>query len=242
MDVPASAGSSSDPIHSESLLASGPDSIRPALTIKTGECVYDYAWYPRMSALDESSCLVATSSRAQPVHLWSAIDGRLAATFRSYDQVDEVEAAFALGFSTDGQRLLTGHAKYIRVFDVQRPGRDYLKTIPTHSKRSSYALPGLVSCFAFSPEYEGGPEPVFAAGTYQGVTGVFDSRTYQIVLVLKGQRGGITQLQFSHDGNYLYTGARKDADVLCWDVRFAREASSLHNLRFVCVCYVCSDQ
>ena len=26
---------------------------------------------------------------------------------------------------------------------------------------------------------------------------------------------------FSRDGNYLYTGARRDPDILCWDVRAA---------------------
>ena len=27
------------------------------------------------------------------------------------------------------------------------------------------------------------------------------------------------QLLFSADGNYLYTGARKDSAIICWDVR-----------------------
>lgn len=28
-----------------------------------------------------------------------------------------------------------------------------------------------------------------------------------------------TQVQFSRDGNFLYTGARRDGAVWCWDVR-----------------------
>lgn len=28
------------------------------------------------------------------------------------------------------------------------------------------------------------------------------------------------QLCFSADGNFLYTGARKDPSILCWDVRY----------------------
>ena len=27
------------------------------------------------------------------------------------------------------------------------------------------------------------------------------------------------QVQFSRDGNYLYTGTRRDGDIFCWDVR-----------------------
>jgi WD40 repeat protein len=30
------------------------------------------------------------------------------------------------------------------------------------------------------------------------------------------------QVQWSPDGNYLYTGARKDPHILCWDVRYSQ--------------------
>ena len=31
------------------------------------------------------------------------------------------------------------------------------------------------------------------------------------------------QVDFSKDGNYLYTGARRDADIFCWDVRYTSD-------------------
>ena len=31
-----------------------------------------------------------------------------------------------------------------------------------------------------------------------------------------------SQVQWSPDGNYLYTGGRKDAAILCWDVRYTQ--------------------
>jgi 6-phosphogluconolactonase (cycloisomerase 2 family) len=31
------------------------------------------------------------------------------------------------------------------------------------------------------------------------------------------------QVKFSADGNFLYTGARKDADILCWDIRYTSD-------------------
>lgn len=40
------------------------------------------------------------------------------------------------------------------------------------------------------------------------------------LFVLSGHTGGITQVQFSRDGTYLYSGARKDGSILCWDVRY----------------------
>ncbi len=34
---------------------------------------------------------------------------------------------------------------------------------------------------------------------------------------------GCEQVQFSRDGNFLYTGARRDPDIFCWDVRFTSD-------------------
>ena len=31
------------------------------------------------------------------------------------------------------------------------------------------------------------------------------------------------QVKFSADGNFLYTGARKDPEIMCWDVRYSSE-------------------
>ncbi|KAK9160764.1 hypothetical protein Syun_007105 [Stephania yunnanensis] len=41
----------------------------------------------------------------------------------------------------------------------------------------------------------------------------------ELLYVLHGQEGGITHVQFSRDGNYLYTGSRRDPYILCWDIR-----------------------
>ena len=42
-------------------------------------------------------------------------------------------------------------------------------------------------------------------------------------MTLQGQRGGVTQVQWSPDGNYLYTGGRRDGEILCWDVRHSSD-------------------
>ena len=38
-------------------------------------------------------------------------------------------------------------------------------------------------------------------------------------VVLEGHKGGVTQVLFGREGHYLYTGARADAEMRCWDVR-----------------------
>ncbi|KAG0351556.1 Telomerase Cajal body protein 1 [Gamsiella multidivaricata] len=35
----------------------------------------------------------------------------------------------------------------------------------------------------------------------------------------KTDMGGVTQLQFSHDGQYLYSASRQDSWIRCWDIR-----------------------
>ncbi len=50
-------------------------SLRPALRIQEGELLYDFCWFPGMSAAEPASCCLATTGRAQPVHLWDAVSG-----------------------------------------------------------------------------------------------------------------------------------------------------------------------
>lgn len=80
-----------------------------------------------------------------------------------------------------------------------------------------------MSCLAFSPDLGGVASGLLAAGTYEGSVGIFDSASYQMALLLHGHRGGVTQVLWSRCGNYLYTGARKDGDIICWDVRFQQQ-------------------
>ncbi|KAG2425914.1 hypothetical protein HYH02_014913 [Chlamydomonas schloesseri] len=189
------------------------DNLVPALRMHAGETVYDYCWYSRMSALDPVSCCLASTARGHPIQLWDACSGEPRASYRGYNDADEPTAAYSLAFSPDGGRLLGGYNRSIYVFDVTRPGRDY-KRIVTHKRKNPESITGIVSCLAWSP---GGD--VFAAGTYTGGLGVYDGRTYELLLLLSGTKGGLTQLLFSADGNYLYTGARQDPHMLCWDVR-----------------------
>lgn len=43
--------------------------------------------------------------------------------------------------------------------------------------------------------------------------------TFRHLCKLSGHKGGITTLVFSLDGFRLYSGARKDKEVICWDLR-----------------------
>ncbi|CAN6457758.1 unnamed protein product [Victoria cruziana] len=192
--------------------ASGEDSYHSRLVIQEGESVYDHCWYPFMQSSDPATCVFATTTRDHPVHLWDSISGQLRCTYRAYDNMDEITAAYSVAFNPSGTKLFAGYNKAIRAFDLHRPGRDF-EHYPTLSGNKD-GLPGIISCISFSP-YNG----MLAAGSYSQTTALYAEDTMELLYLLHGQLGGVTQVLFSKDGNYLYTGGRKDPYILCWDVR-----------------------
>ncbi|GBG86460.1 hypothetical protein CBR_g41455 [Chara braunii] len=196
------------------LSASGlKDSFDPTVEVQEGENVYDYQWYPLMTASDPSTCCFVSTTREHPIHLWDGITGQLRGTYRAYDAKDEITAAYSLAFNLDGNKLFAGYGRMLRVFDVCRPGRqDRAFSTRTKSKEGQV---GIISCLAVNPDRSG----MLAAGSYDRSTALYVEDTMELLFVLHGQVGGVTHIQFSRDGNYLYTGGRKDPYVLCWDIR-----------------------
>ncbi|KAM9400695.1 LOW QUALITY PROTEIN: telomerase Cajal body protein 1-like [Salvelinus alpinus] len=181
----------------------------PVLKMAEGGTIYDYCWYPKMSSLDPDSCFIAGSSRDNPVHIWDAFNGD---SFRPYNHLDELTTAHSLCFSPDGSQLYCGFDKTVRVFYTDRPGRD-CEERPTIVKKQGQC--GIISCMAFSP-----CQSVYACGSYSRTAGLYSCQDGSLLALLPPRHhGGITHLAFSPDGHYLYTGGRKDPEILCWDLR-----------------------
>ncbi|GCB82000.1 hypothetical protein scyTo_0023049 [Scyliorhinus torazame] len=176
-----------------------------------GDTIYDYCWYPPMSSLAPETCFLASSSRDNPIHIWDAFYGDLRATFRPYNHLDELTSAHSLCFTPDGTQLFCGFEKMVRVFETSRPGRDCEKR-PTLAKKQGQT--GIISCIAFSPEHD-----VYACASYSKTVGLYSRDKGTVLTILQGHQGGVTHVIFSPDGNLLYTGGRKDPEILCWDLR-----------------------
>ncbi|XP_077117752.1 telomerase Cajal body protein 1 [Ranitomeya variabilis] len=183
----------------------------PVLRMSEGDTIYDYCWFPLMNSCDPASCFVASSSRDNPIHVWDAFTGDLRASYRAYNHLDELSAAHSLCFSPDGSRLFCGFDKMVRVFDTSRPGRD-CECRPTFQKK--LGQPGIVSCVAFSPAQD-----IYACGSYSRSVGLYSYQEGVTLAVLHGPLGGVTHLLFSADGRCVFSGGRKDPEILCWDVR-----------------------
>ncbi|XP_068444513.1 telomerase Cajal body protein 1 [Clinocottus analis] len=186
--------------------------MSPVLRMAEGDTVYDYCWYPKMTSLDADTCFLASSSRDNPVHVWDAFHGEVRASFRPYNHLDELTAAHSVCFSPDGAQLYCGFDKMVRVFDTERPGRD-CEERPTVVKKQGQS--GIISCFGFSP-----CRSVYACGSYSRCAGLYACQDGALLALLPTRHhGGLTHLLFSPDGNHLYTGGRKDPEILCWDLR-----------------------
>ncbi|XP_033113668.1 telomerase Cajal body protein 1-like [Anneissia japonica] len=184
---------------------------RSVLQMSEGELIYDYCWYPGMSSAEPSTACLVSTSRDHPIHMWDAFTEELRCTYRAYNHLDEVTSAFSVAFSPDGSKLYTGFKKMVRVFNTDRPGRDF-EARPTLVKGIGQS--GIISCFAMDASGN-----LYAAGSYSKSIGIYCESSGTQYCVLEGHAGGVTQLMFSPDGTKVYSGARVDPEILCWDVR-----------------------
>lgn len=185
--------------------------MTPSVKVRPGELVYDFCWYPWMTAVDPLTCCFVTTSRDHPVHLWDSLSGQLRCSYRAFNHLDELTSANSVAFSNDGQFLYCGFEKMIRVFDISRPGRD-CESRPTYMKLGQA---GIISCIATNPSVNS----VYAAGSYARSVALYSEPKGDMMCMFQGQIGGITHIKFSQDGTKLYSGGRKDPEILCWDIR-----------------------
>jgi len=198
----------SDLYPSDSVLQSRPIvALNPAVSVPEAGLIYDYNWYPGMNSSNPATCCWLSSGHEGPIHLWDAFTGDLRCSYRGYNAVDELESAMSVTFSADGQNIFCGYKKNIKIFTTSRPGREY----------SEYPIGHQASCLVASHAQPG----VVAIGTVKNTIELVSQSdgTFRHLCKLQGHKGGITTMAFSLDGFRLYSGARKDKELICWDLR-----------------------
>ncbi|KAL0122819.1 hypothetical protein PUN28_007477 [Cardiocondyla obscurior] len=180
----------------------------PALTVKEGGLIYDTCWYPFMNSWKPETCCFLSTSRESPVHLWDAFTGELRATYRAYNQVDEVEASISVQFVESGSEIWCGFKNAVRTFDTGRPGRQ-IRDI--YFQQEFKNITGLVSCIRENPIMPG----LIAFGSYSKCIGLYKDGP----LCTFKTESGVTQVEFSSCGMKLFSVVRKNSEFLCWDLR-----------------------
>ncbi|XP_011310514.1 telomerase Cajal body protein 1 [Fopius arisanus] len=183
-------------------------SLKPVFSIKEGGIVYDCSWYPLMNSWQPETCCFISTSKETPIHLWDAFTGQLRATYRAYNQVDEVEAAISVQFSDHGQTVWAGFKGALRSFDTNRPGRQIEDIFLKHDFPN---VTGIVSCIRENPKMPG----LLAFGTYSKCIGLYNNGP----LCSFKASSGVTQVEFSPCGTKLYAAVRRNDEFVCWDLR-----------------------
>mmetsp|Transcript_6685 Transcript_6685/g.9261 ORF Transcript_6685/g.9261 Transcript_6685/m.9261 type:complete len:504 (+) Transcript_6685:970-2481(+) len=219
------ASAESDGFEQGAAGAAPSSSPNPALTMRESGTVYDLAWYPLMSSSMPSTCCFLSTCHKNPTHLWDAFTGKLRATYRSYDYADEITAALSVAFSGNGDKIICGFDRHIRIFDVGYPGRDYetralIKTVGGRrgQKRRKMGQRGLISCIDATSLYGG----LYACGSYAGSTYVYEENSGKTICSLDAHRNGVTKVKFAPDAVRLWTGGRRDDVIIEWDLRMLK--------------------
>lgn len=175
-------------------------------TASLGSLIYDICWHPF------ADCL-ATSSKDHPIHCWDQ-QGKRIFSFRGINEQDELDSAQALCFSHDGLHLYGGYRRLIRIFDVNRPGRQQ-REIKTWVKESG-GQKAVITCITMNPVMHG----VYAAASYGKSIGLYSDLTSSVECLFDTSSNGITHIRYSNDGNLLFAAGRKEDFITCWDLRF----------------------
>ncbi|GMT04978.1 hypothetical protein PENTCL1PPCAC_27152, partial [Pristionchus entomophagus] len=175
------------------------------VSLPLGGLIYDAVWHPREE-------WIATSSRDHPIHLWNE-EGERVLSFRGINHLDELSSANTIRFAVDSSRLYAGYHKYLRIFDLNRPGRQ-TREIKTWS-RDHGGQRSLLSCIAVHPVYSG----VFAVGCYGRSIGLYSDNCKSVECLFEIGHSALTELEYSTDGLRLYGATRNDSSIVCYDLR-----------------------
>jgi WD40 repeat protein len=164
---------------------------------------------------------LASGSFDKTVKVWDAYTGRELLTLKGH-----TELVLSVAYSPDGARLASGSSdKTVKVWDA-RTGQELL-ALKGHTggvTGVAYSPDGarLASASWVPPVSGGGPPGEVKGGVPSGEVKVWDARTGQELLTLKGHTGGVTGVAFSRDGAHLVA-----TDVmgkqLAWDARTGQE-------------------
>ncbi|CAJ0651657.1 14200_t:CDS:10 [Entrophospora sp. SA101] len=181
--------------------------LTPALSYHQGDTVYDCCWYPMMSSQVES-ILCDYGTRLQEKASYTIINHR-----------EQIVGPNSLSFNLDGSKIYCGFKNMVQIFDTTRPNFEGDKCPTTPTRKSKEGQKGIISSITFNPDRSG----LYAAGSYSQTIGLYDENNNELLYLFKGNKDdpfdGITQLQFSLDGKYLFSASRRDNYIRCWDIR-----------------------
>jgi len=158
--------------------------------------------------------LFLSTSKDQPIHCWNP-NGILQASFRGINSADELSHAYSIAVSLDGKTIFAGYRNFVRLFDFSNPGRQIFELKTFEKNGIGSGQKGMLSTITACPTFHG----VYAVGSYSGTVGLYSTQTNLCDCLFGTSNCGITHMQYSSDGNFLYVGYRKNSLMQSFDLR-----------------------
>lgn len=178
-------------------------------TLNETNCI---SWFPFQTDVG----VLAAASNDRPIVLYNTNDGTEICSYLTMNHIEQIDAPLAMDFIHDASRLVCGGFESVRMFDIQRPGKehDLIKLSPTRASKEG--LKGRVSALTVRQD----SSQIAALGTFNdGGLGIMDLKSHQLIFESTGRLGSVQQIAFSEDGWSMYTYSRRSERILCWDLR-----------------------
>lgn len=212
-----------------------PSPLNVCLTMNPGVSCYDVKWNPKMNSNDPPSSFFVSSCKGGQLIIWDAFHNNLQRhTLRIENHLGQTMEAYCIQFYHDPEYILCGLNRSISIMSLDQGFIVTSLNAQSISMRdkNSHLFSSMISTI----EYNQGPgmHTMFAFGNYHGDIGLIDDRYFNLIDSIPHSQNnqninnnqnnfGITQLQFSECGNYLFSASRKDTSIHCWDIRMLLE-------------------
>jgi len=192
--------------------------LEEKLVVEEKESIYDFRWFPGMSDDAATQCFI-TCVRENPMYLRDANDGRVRASYRGYNQQDEMSNCYSVAFCPITGNIVGGYKSELWLFDMNRPGRQ-TQTIIT-SVRKGKGPKGIIG--AVEPHPTWGIR-IIALGTYHKHLAIYQDWVKKPLMLVdrEEQMGGVTFLKWQSE-DILISGHRQDQYLRIWDTRYPSE-------------------
>ena len=226
------ATSSSDSIDTlivpQDLLAhrDAPLELSPGTRISSAGAVRAVCGHPDFNLQDSGTMLVLSSVRDHPIRLSSAFTTDLIASYPLVNSMtEEYITPHSLVFHPKGGSFVAGSDSRLSFFDLSRPGEIPVSSLSTKNRFNPAASQsGIVSALAMEPNRN-----LLAAGTFARSLGLYEASGQGECIAAFSLRDneadkhiggtGITQVQWSSCGNYLYVAERNSDGIMVFDIR-----------------------
>ena len=195
-------------------------------SITSASVVRAVVGHPGFDLQDPGTMLVLSSVRDHPIRLSSAFTTDVVASYPLINAMtEEYITPHSLIFNPNNGSFVAGSDSRVSFFDVSRPGEGPMSSLSTKNEFNPAASQsGIVSALALEPR-----RALLAAGTFARSLGLYEAGGRGECIATFGLRDneadehiggtGITQVQWSPCGNYLYVAERKSDGIVVFDTR-----------------------